>query len=152
MTDSDFMAEAVRLAREGVSGDHGGPFGAVVVSDGDIVGAAHNRVVSKNDPTAHAEVEAIRAACAALGSFSLAGCEIYTTCEPCPMCLAAIHWARLEAVHFAMTRADAAAAGFDDAALYQAMANPTVSMQRVERPDAAEVFELWAQKADRTQY
>jgi guanine deaminase len=112
------IAQAVRGARE----RQGGPFGAVVVKDGEVIAAAANAVVATNDPTAHAEVQAIRTACAALGSFQLDGCDIYASCEPCPMCLGAIFWARPRAVYYAATRAEAAAAGFDDAVFYQALA------------------------------
>jgi len=111
------IAEAVRGAQAG----QGGPFGAVIVKNGVVIACAANAVVAHNDPTAHAEVQAIRAACTVLGSFQLAGCDIYASCEPCPMCLGAILWARPRAVYFAATRADAATAGFDDAAFYQAL-------------------------------
>jgi len=147
-----FMAEAARLAREGVENGDGGPFGAVITRDGIVVGAACNKVVSANDPTAHAEMEAIRAACKTVGSFSLDGCELYTTCEPCPMCLAAMHWAHLDRVYYAMTRRDAAAIGFIDAEIYEAMQVPNVPLERHESDEAAEVFALWSQKPDRVQY
>ena len=111
------IAEAVRGAQTG----QGGPFGAVVVKNGDVIARAANAVVASNDPTAHAEVQAIRAACAVLGSFRLDGCDVYASCEPCPMCLGAILWARPRAVYFAATRGDAAAAGFDDAAFYEVL-------------------------------
>lgn len=138
------MAEAARLAREGVEKGEGGPFGAVVVGDGGrILGAAYNRVLATNDPTAHAEILAIREACRQLGSFHLTGCEIYTTCEPCPMCLAAIHWARLDRVYYAQTRDDAAAIGFADRRLYGAMAAPQIPLERVSCDAAAEAFRLW---------
>ena len=146
------MGEAVRLAREGVARGTGGPFGAVVVKAGRIVGAACNRVLEAGDPTAHAEIEAIRRASAELGGFSLAGCELYTTCEPCPMCLGAIHWARIERVVFALTRADATELGFDDEAIYEAMATPRMPMERVVRADAAELMRAWLNKPDRTPY
>ena len=113
------IAEAVRGAKAG----QGGPFGAVIVKDGFVIARAANAVVASNDPTAHAEVQAIRAACAALGTFRLDGCDIYASCEPCPMCLGAILWARPRAVYYAATRADAAAAGFDDAVFYEALGN-----------------------------
>lgn len=146
------MGEAVRLAREGVDSGVGGPFGAVVVKAGRIVGAACNRVLEAGDPTAHAEIEAIRAACRELGMFSLAGCELFTTCEPCPMCLGAIHWARIDRVAFALTREDATAAGFDDEAMFDAMATPQMPMERVVRADAVEVMQAWLDKPDRTLY
>lgn len=152
MAPVDFMAAAARLAREGVENGYGGPFGAVVVFGGRVVGASCNRVVELNDPTAHAEIEAIRLASRALGVFDLSGGEIYSTGEPCPMCLAAIHWARLERVVYAMSRHDAAAVGFDDAALFAAMQTPTVAMEQVENAAARTVFELWRDKPDRTPY
>lgn len=149
---ASFMDEAARLARDGVRSGEGGPFGAVVVKEGAVVGAACNRVLSSNDPTAHAEVEAIRAASRALGTYNLAGCELYTTCEPCPMCLAAIHWARIDQVWFAMTRHDAAALGFDDAVIYAAMSVPRVPMTRVENAGAEEAFRLWSEDPGREHY
>lgn len=115
----EFLRRAIQLATENVQNGRGGPFGAVVVKDGRIVGEAANSVTATNDPTAHAEINAIRAACTALGTFSLSGCELYTSCEPCPMCLAASYWARLDAVYYGCCAADAARAGFDDAFLYQ---------------------------------
>src|SRR6476660_6650984 len=117
--DKQFMMRAVELARQGVDANAGGPFGCVIVKDGRIVGEGSNRVTSTNDPTAHAEVVAIRDACTNLGTFQLDGCTIYTSCEPCPMCLCAIFWSRPAAIFFAGTRTDAAGAGFDDEAFYQ---------------------------------
>ncbi len=119
-----FMEKAIALATENVVSGRGGPFGAVVVRAGSVVGAGANLVTSSNDPTAHAEVTAIRNACAAVGTFQLTGCEIYTSCEPCPMCLAAIYWARLDAIFFGNTHAHAAEAGFDDAFLYEEVRRP----------------------------
>jgi guanine deaminase len=113
-----FLRRAIALAVENVTSGQGGPFAAVVVRDGKIVGEGANSVTSANDPTAHGEVNAIRAACRALGAFTLAGCELYTSCEPCPMCLAACYWARLDAIYYGSSAADAAKAGFDDAFLY----------------------------------
>jgi guanine deaminase len=121
------IAEATRGARAG----QGGPFGAVVVKEGVVIAQAANAVVANNDPTAHAEVQAIRAACAALGTFQLDGCDIYASCEPCPMCLGAILWARPRAVYFAATRENAAAAGFDDAVFYEALGNGSVASPMV---------------------
>ena len=137
------MEEAARLAREGVEKGEGGPFGAVVVSDGRILAAACNRVLALSDPTAHAEILAIREACRQRGAFHLEGCTIYTTCEPCPMCLAAMHWARLDRVYYAQTRDDAAAIGFPDRRLYTAMATPLIPLERVPNAAAAEAFRLW---------
>jgi tRNA(Arg) A34 adenosine deaminase TadA len=115
----EFLRRAIALATENVVSGAGGPFGAVIVRDGRIVGEGVNTVTAANDPTAHAEVNAIRAACSALGSFSLAGCRLYSSCEPCPMCLAAAYWARIDAIYYGATAADAARAGFDDAYLYE---------------------------------
>jgi tRNA(Arg) A34 adenosine deaminase TadA len=115
----EFMRRAIALATQNVSSGMGGPFGAVVVRDGQVVGEGANTVTVANDPTAHGEVNAIRAACKALDTFNLSGCELYTSCQPCPMCLAACYWARLDAVYFGAKAADAARAGFDDAFLYE---------------------------------
>ncbi len=114
----EFLRRAIALATENVTNGRGGPFGAVIVRDGTIVGEGANSVTATNDPTAHGEVNAIRAACNALGTFTLAGCQLYTSCEPCPMCLAAAYWARIEAIFYGCRAADAARAGFDDAFLY----------------------------------
>ncbi|MCO5334497.1 MAG: nucleoside deaminase [Pyrinomonadaceae bacterium] len=122
--DKRFMLQAIELAIEGVRAGDGGPFGCVVVKDGEVIGRGNNRVTSANDPTAHAEIVAIRDACGRLGSFQLEGCTIYTSCEPCPMCLGAIYWSRPKAIFFAGTRDDAAAAGFDDALFYSEMDKP----------------------------
>ena len=151
-----FLREAIRLSHEKMEAGEGGPFGAVVVKAGKIVGRGWNRVTSANDPTAHAEVEAIREACSALETFSLAGCEIYASCEPCPMCLSAIYWARLDALYFAAAREDAADAGFDDALLYEEVSKPW-KLRRLEaeqhlQPEAQKVFNLWKNKPDRIGY
>jgi tRNA(Arg) A34 adenosine deaminase TadA len=119
LPNPEFLRRAIALATENVRSGKGGPFGAVIVRDGQIVGEAANTVTAANDPTAHAEVNAIRAACKALDTFTLAGCELYTSCEPCPMCLAASYWARLDAVYYGCSAAGAARAGFDDAFLYE---------------------------------
>lgn len=145
------IAEAIRGAQAG----RGGPFGAVIVKDGAVIAQASNAVVATNDPTAHAEVQAIRAACAALGSFQLDGCDVYASCEPCPMCLGAILWARPRAVYFAATRQEAAAAGFDDAVFYQALdgdASVPLLRERVESPDADAPFAAYASLAGRVRY
>lgn len=120
--DPRLMQAAIAEARAGLAAGDGGPFGAVVAKDGVVIARGHNQVVGSHDPSAHAEIQAIRAACRALGTFDLSGCEIYATCEPCPMCFAAIHWARLDRVCFGAGRADAAAVGFDDAAIYDVLA------------------------------
>ena len=155
-TAERFMRRAIALSREGMAANRGGPFGAVVVLDGRVVGEGVNRVTSTNDPTAHAEVVAIRAACAALGRFDLAGAEIYTSCEPCPMCLAAIHWARLDRVWYANDRFDAAAIGFDDELLYREIPKPVeqraLPMRRLLAAEALEAFAAWAAKPDKTAY
>lgn len=147
---------AVATATQGVDLGQGGPFGAVVVHEGTIVGSGNNRVISDLDPTAHAEVVAIRQACRTLGRFSLEGCVLVSTCEPCPMCLAASHWARLERVYYAATRDDAASAGFDDALLYaQATLPPeqrTPRVEQTEHPPSRELFGRWLAKADRVPY
>jgi tRNA(Arg) A34 adenosine deaminase TadA len=151
-----FLREAIRLSVEKMQADEGGPFGAVIVLDGKIVGRGWNRVTSTNDPSAHAEIVAIRDACGRLGTFSLDGCEIYTSCEPCPMCLAAIYWARLSRIFFAATIEDAAAAGFDDHSFYREMHLPrdSRSIPSVQdlREEACLAFAAWLRKADRTQY
>ncbi len=151
-----FMREAIALSIEKMEAGEGGPFGAVVVKDGAVVGRGWNRVTSSNDPTAHAEVMAIRDACQALGTFDLSGCELYTSCEPCPMCLAAIYWARLDKLYYAATRADAAAAGFDDEFLYQEVSKPwknrELSAEQGLAAEAQKAFNAWKDKADRTPY
>jgi guanine deaminase len=150
------MARAIELAIENVRSGRGGPFGAVVVKDGRMIASGTNQVTASNDPTAHAEVIAIRAACAALGTFQLDGCDLYTTCEPCPMCLGAIYWARLSRVFFGGTAADAAAAGFDDALIYQQLDLP-LGQRRIPfiplmREEALSCFQEWKAKTDRIDY
>lgn len=150
------MQQAIDLALEGVRTDQGGPFGAVIVRDGVVVAAGCNRVTSTNDPTAHAEIVAIRAACAKLSSYELAGCELFTSCEPCPMCLAAIHWARIARVHYACNRDDAARAGFDDALLYAEMKRPgalgRVTLEPWMREEGLAAFRAWLEKSNRKPY
>jgi tRNA(Arg) A34 adenosine deaminase TadA len=158
MSFSEHLQEAIRLAQNAVQSLDGGPFGAVVVKDGQIVGRGWNRVTSTNDPTAHAEIVAIRDACTRLQTFSLAGCELHVSCEPCPMCLAAIYWSRIERVYYAATRHDAADAGFDDAAIYGEIGLPAdqrrIPMIDVEsmRRQALEAFDAWRHKEDRVPY
>ena len=118
ISNEEWMKAAIKLAVQNVQGGHGGPFGALVVKDGNIVATGVNCVTSTNDPTAHAEISAIRAACLALGEFQLEGCELYSSCEPCPMCLSAIYWARVQRFYYACTRENASEAGFDDAFIY----------------------------------
>jgi guanine deaminase len=127
LPNPEFLRRAIALATDNVVHGRGGPFGAVIVREGKIVGEGANSVTSTSDPTAHGEVNAIRAACRALGAFTLAGCELYTSCEPCPMCLAASYWARLDAVYYGCSAADAARAGFDDAFLYSELTKPAAA-------------------------
>lgn len=154
--DPRLMQAAIEEARAGLGAGDGGPFGAVVVRDGVVVARAHNQVVALNDPSAHAEVQAIRAACRELGSFDLSGCEIYATCEPCPMCFAAIHWARLDRVVFGAARADAAAIGFDDAAIYDVLAGtraPAFAVRgHVEAAACRDLMEHWRDDKGRIPY
>jgi tRNA(Arg) A34 adenosine deaminase TadA len=151
-----FMQEAIRLAEDGMRAGRGGPFGCVIVRRGAIIARGTNRVTSANDPTAHAEVTAIRTACQDLGTFQLADCELYTSCEPCPMCLAAIYWARIPAVYYGNTRADAAAVGFDDDFIYRQIPLPpgerSVRMQPLLREAAQAAFQEWAAKPDKVRY
>jgi len=150
------MRRAIELALEGVRANQGGPFGAVVVREGAVIGEGCNRVIASNDPTAHAEIVALRAACAKLGSFQLRGCELYTTCEPCPMCLGAAFWARVDRVHYACESADARRAGFDDQALYEELARAhaerTLPIQQLMRDEALATFQAWIDKPDRVAY
>ena len=155
-TPADFMREAIQLSREGMHGGHGGPFGCIVVKDGAVVGRGTNRVTSTCDPTAHGEVVAIREACAALKTFDLTGCTLYTSCEPCPMCLAAIYWARIDTIYYANTRVDAAEIGFDDDFIYRevalAMEHRSKTMKMLLRDEAINVFQEWMKKEDRIPY
>ena len=154
-TREDFLREAIRVASDNVASG-GGPFGAIVVRDGEVVARAANRVTASNDPTAHAEVEAIREACGILGTFQLEGCEIYSSSEPCPMCLGAIYWARPKAVYFANGRDVALAAGFDDDHIYEefllAPEERRYPATRLEIEGADEPFRRWAAKDDRVEY
>jgi guanine deaminase len=155
MTDS-FMREAIQQAVENVRSGRGGPFGAIVVKDGRVIATGANLVTAANDPTAHAEVNAIREACRALGTFQLAGCEIYTSCEPCPMCLGAIYWARPDRVYFAATASDAADAGFDDSFIYEELKRQhperKIPFEPMMREAGLDPFRVWAQKAGRIRY
>ncbi len=145
--DPEFMRQAIRLATENVTSGRGGPFGAVVVKDGVVIATGANHVTASNDPTAHAEVTAIRNACQALGTFVLDGCEVYTSCEPCPMCLAAIYWARCSAIYYGNDADDAAKAGFDDAYLYDEMKKPMAERKMPSTlllgEEAWESFQAW---------
>jgi guanine deaminase len=151
-----FMQRAIELAIANVQARRGGPFGAVVVRNGAILAEGTNLVTSTLDPTAHAEIIAIRAACRAAGSFQLDGCEIYTTCEPCPMCLGAIYWARPECVYYACTHEDAAAAGFDDAFIYDQLSVPPgdrdIPMRTMMRAEAQATFDAWRKLDGRVDY
>ena len=154
--NTEFIKIAVQLSKEGSDNNKGGPFGCVVVKDGKIIGKGYNRVTSTNDPTAHAEIVAIREACENLNAFQLDGCEIYTSCEPCPMCLGAIYWARPDKVYYANTRDDAANAGFDDAFIYDEIniqpVNRKIKMVHVPDEDAIQIFKNWIERTDKTQY
>jgi tRNA(Arg) A34 adenosine deaminase TadA len=150
------MRRAIALALENVRTARGGPFAALVAKHGSVIGEGANSVTATNDPTAHAEIVAIRAACRALGTFQLADCELYTTCEPCPMCLGAIYWARPARVFYAGVAADAANAGFDDAFIYEELRRPPESrripMTQVMREESLAIFAAWKQQPNKTQY
>lgn len=151
-----FMQAAIDLSRKGMESLKGGPFGCVVVKDGQIVGRGNNQVTTSNDPTAHAEVEAIRDACKNLGTFQLAGCEIYTSCEPCPMCLGAIYWARPDKVFYGNSRADAAKIGFDDDHIYSEIPLPLdqrqIAMVQLLPEEAIKVFNQWESLEGKIEY
>ncbi len=155
-SEETFMKEAIRLSFETMRSNTGGPFGAVVVKDGKIIARGFNKVLTTNDPTAHAEVVAIREACKVLNDFQLTGCEIYTSCEPCPMCMAAIYWARPEKVYYANSKTDAANIGFDDAFIYEQLGLPyqerQIPLKRIMEKEAIEAFHEWNAKEDKTQY
>lgn len=150
------MLEAVKLSHKGMTDNEGGPFGCIIVKGDEIVGRGNNKVNSTNDPTAHAEVTAIRDACKNLGTFQLHDCEIYTSCEPCPMCLGAIYWARPKIVYYANNRQDAADIGFDDSMIYDemtvAMEDRKISIIAIGREHALKVFDAWREKPDKTVY
>jgi guanine deaminase len=151
-----FMREAIRLSLSKMRGNCGGPFGAIVVRKGKIIGRGWNRVTSANDPTAHAEISAIREACKKLKTFRLDDCELYASCEPCPMCLAAIYWARFKKVYYANTRKDAARIGFDDDLIYREVSIPIarrkIPMKQLLRGEALDVFAEWKNKSDKICY
>lgn len=154
--NKEFMQEAIALSLHGVLTNQGGPFGAIVVKNGVIVGRGHNQVTSTNDPTAHAEVVAIRDACQNLGTFQLDDCIIYTSCEPCPMCLGAIYWARPKKVFYANTKKDAAMIGFDDDFIYKEinlnMEDRKIPFEQIQQENAFKVFEAWIKKEDKLDY
>lgn len=152
----EFMQIAVNLSKKGMEQGQGGPFGAIVVKDDEVIGQGCNSVLAYNDPTAHAEIMAIRDACKRLKSFQLEGCEIYTSCEPCPMCLGAIYWARPDKVYYANTRKDAADAGFDDSFIYGEIPLPvskrSIPMYHINSAEALEPFTEWKEKENKTKY
>lgn len=155
-TQEQWMKEAILLALENVASGNGGPFAAIVVKDNEIVGRGVNTVTTSNDPTAHAEVNAIRNACKNLSSFQLDHCEIYTSCEPCPMCLGAIYWSRPDKVYYASTKADASEAGFDDSFIYEEIekcgSKRSIPFVALPMQEAKEVFLAWVNKQDKTEY
>jgi tRNA(Arg) A34 adenosine deaminase TadA len=154
--DNPFMARAIQLSLDNVLSGQGGPFGAVIVKNGSIIAEGVNRVTTANDPTAHAEVVVIREACARLGVFTLEECEIYTSCEPCPMCLGAIYWARLDRIYFGNVAADASNIGFDDSFIYQEFAQPlpqrSIPIEQMMREQALAAFRAWQQKPNKIPY
>jgi guanine deaminase len=151
-----FMARAIQLSIESVRSGYGGPFGAVIVRGGEIIAEGVNQVTSRNDPTAHAEVVAIRQACAKLVSFELKDCELYSSCEPCPMCFGAIYWARLASIYYANTAGDAAKIGFDDSFIYAELKVPHTRRRipaiQIMREEALAAFRAWAEKPDKIPY
>jgi tRNA(Arg) A34 adenosine deaminase TadA len=153
---NEFMLEAIKKAEENIVTGKGGPFGAVVVRDGEIIASVGNRVTSTNDPTAHAEVVAIREACKVLDTFDLSGCEIYASCEPCPMCLGAIMWSRIDKLYYAADRNDASRAGFDDELFYTELALPAekrmIKPTQLLRKEANEVFDKWIEESNKIPY
>lgn len=154
--DKELMARAIEIAKQGIQSNAGGPFGAVVAREGIIIGEGWNRVTSANDPTAHAEINAIRAACTSIGSFQLENCVLYSTCEPCPMCLGAIYWARPLRIFFGCNREDASKIGFDDQFIYDEI-GLDINARQIEtsslmRTEAIEVFRLWEEKQDKIAY
>jgi len=154
--DAQFMQMAVDLALQGMRRNEGGPFGAVVVRDGAVIGRGNNRVISTHDPTAHAEILAIREACEHISNFQLEDCVMYSSCEPCPMCLGAVYWARLSKVFFGCTKLDAAHIGFDDEWIYRELPLPirerSVPMESISRDIALRAFAEWEEKRDKTRY
>ncbi len=152
----EFMLRDIELSKYGLESGKGGPFGCVIVKDGKIIGEGNNQVTSTNDPTAHAEMVAIRNACKNINSFQLEGCEVYTSCEPCPMCLGAIYWARPDKIYFANNRSDAAEIGFDDAFIYdeigEKIENRKIQMEPLGRMEALEIFKQWKLKTDKIEY
>jgi len=155
MNNEGFMREAVKLSLKNIN-EGGGPFGAVIVKDGEIIAKGTNRVTANNDPTAHAEINAIREATQKLGTFDLSGCQIYSSCEPCPMCLGAIYWARLDKIYFANTKIDARDIDFDDSFIYEELEKPIekrkIPTKQILREEAIVAFEKWRAKEDKMEY
>ncbi len=155
MEKEKFMRKAIELSIESVK-NGGGPFGAVIVKDGEIISMSSNSVTKDNDPTAHAEVNAIRQAASKLGTFDLSGCEIYSSCEPCPMCLGAIYWAKIDTLYFANTKDDAKDIGFDDSFIYEEIQKPyeqrKMKITRMLRNEALKAFQMWKEKEDKIEY
>jgi len=153
---NQYMKLAIEAARKGMESNMGGPFGAVIVRNGEVIAVAHNEVIGTNDPTAHAEIVAIRRATAKLGRFDISDCEIYSTCEPCPMCLSAIHWAGIRKLYFGADRHDAAGGGFDDEFIYHLMEgtadSPLLRPEIVDQKECADLFNEWNAKQDRVMY
>lgn len=156
MNDELYLKLAIEFAQKGMDNDSGGPFGCVIVKNGEVIGHGYNQVTSSNDPTAHAEIIAIRNACKALGSFQLDGCVLYTSCEPCPMCLGAIYWARPERIVYACSREDAAAIGFDDDFIYREIPLPLserrINTTQLMQDEGRMVMNLWNEKSGRSEY
>jgi len=156
LMEQKWMDKAIELAENGMKAGHGGPFGCVVVKNGKVISEGYNEVLLTNDPTSHAEMVAIRKACKKLNSFQLTGCDIYASCEPCPMCLGAIYWARPERVFFAATRQDAARIGFDDEFIYEELQidpdSRSIPMLYTNNKKALDLFKKWAEKEDKTEY
>ena len=155
-TENQLMEQAIEMAVDNVRAGRGGPFAALVVRDGKVIARGTNQVTSTNDPTAHAEIRAIRTACSRLDTFELDDCVLYSTCEPCPMCLGAIYWARLESVVYASTHQEASAAGFDDTFIYEELSRPVeqreLPMRRLMSREAQRVFDAWRKYEDRVEY
>ena len=154
--EENFMQQAIRLSQSGMQKNEGGPFGCVIVQGDKIIGQGNNQVICTNDPTAHAEIVAIRNACKNLGTYDLVDCELYTSCEPCPMCLAAIYWARLKIIYYGNTSTDAANIGFDDAMIYEEMKvnsrDRKIPLHSIGREAALAIFAEWQNKMDKTRY
>ena len=154
--DIIFLQQSIHLARSSMESNIGGPFGAVIIKDGVMIGKGSNKVTTSNDPTAHAEIVAIRNACKTINDFCLQGCSIYTSCEPCPMCLAAIYWARMEKIFFANNRKEAEKIGFDDSFLYEEipleLEKRKLPIIKIDLPEAIQLFEDWKNKTDKVSY